>query len=420
MAKPGLTTVDTDSDTFQVWIDRTNEIVEVFQTDVITATSSGDSTTGNATLVGSFTANTITATTSLKADTIAPRTSASAITIDTRVNINSTAAQQLQTLTNSNGPRTRYATGSTTWDVGYKDNTDNEFVIDSSQDGGTYTFELTTDGDLTIPGTLTAGSFSGTLTGTVSSLSNFTTDDLDEGADNQYYTTARATEDAKDAISIQSPANGLTYSDGVIGTDQDLSTSSNITFESLKLRDGSTGDYYSDIVNTGSSDGENSLIIKKTGEDVIKITRDSGSGVNSTNIYGLTNVRDHPTDTSSLGNLIVSSGDNTQGTIIATGDITAFGSVSDRRKKQNIEPITNALNKVMSIGGYTFNYYNDDRRMTGVIAQELLEVLPEVVYETEDPENNSMQYAVRHGNIVGLLIEAIKELKAEVEELKNK
>ena len=55
--------------------------------------------------------------------------------------------------------------------------------------------------------------------------------------------------------------------------------------------------------------------------------------------------------------------------------------------------------------------------MTGVIAQELEEVLPEVVYETEvDGESTK---AVRHGNIVGLLIEAIKELKSEVEDLKS-
>jgi hypothetical protein len=56
--------------------------------------------------------------------------------------------------------------------------------------------------------------------------------------------------------------------------------------------------------------------------------------------------------------------------------------------------------------------------MTGVIAQELEEVLPEVVYETEMPDGTQSK-AVRHGNIVGLLIESIKELKAEIEELKK-
>jgi hypothetical protein len=100
---------------------------------------------------------------------------------------------------------------------------------------------------------------------------------------------------------------------------------------------------------------------------------------------------------------------SSSGDIITEGDITAFGSVSDRTRKENIVKIENALDKVSQISGYTFNYLGDDTPMTGVIAQELEEVLPEVVYETEMPDGTHSK-AVRHGNIVGLLIEAIKEL----------
>jgi hypothetical protein len=106
------------------------------------------------------------------------------------------------------------------------------------------------------------------------------------------------------------------------------------------------------------------------------------------------------------------------GNIVTVGDITAFGTVSDRNRKENIVKIENALDKVSQISGYTFNYIGDDTPMTGVIAQELEEVLPEVVYETEMPDGTQSK-AVRHGNIVGLLIESIKELKAEIEELKK-
>jgi len=109
---------------------------------------------------------------------------------------------------------------------------------------------------------------------------------------------------------------------------------------------------------------------------------------------------------------------SSSGDIITEGDITAFGSVSDRTRKENIVKIENALDKVSQISGYTFNYLGDDTPMTGVIAQELEEVLPEVVYETEMPDGTHSK-AVRHGNIVGLLIESIKELKAEIEELKK-
>ncbi len=103
------------------------------------------------------------------------------------------------------------------------------------------------------------------------------------------------------------------------------------------------------------------------------------------------------------------------GNFIATGDITAFGTASDKSLKENIEPIENALDKVDAINGYTFNYIDapEKGRVPGVIAQELEQVLPEAVYETEDGKK-----AVRYDNTVALLVEAIKELKQQVEELK--
>ena len=109
---------------------------------------------------------------------------------------------------------------------------------------------------------------------------------------------------------------------------------------------------------------------------------------------------------------------SSSGDIVTAGDITAFGSPSDRNLKENIVKIDNALEKVSQISGYTFNYIGNNTPMTGVIAQEIEEVLPEVVYETEMPDGTQSK-AVRYGNIVGLLIESIKELKAEIEELKK-
>ena len=64
--------------------------------------------------------------------------------------------------------------------------------------------------------------------------------------------------------------------------------------------------------------------------------------------------------------------------------------------------------------------YEDGRKSTGLIAQELEKVLPEVVYDTHEIDNDDEKFkAVRYGNVVGLLVEAIKELKAEVKELKE-
>jgi hypothetical protein len=102
------------------------------------------------------------------------------------------------------------------------------------------------------------------------------------------------------------------------------------------------------------------------------------------------------------------------GTIRATGDVIAY---SDVRVKENVQTVENALSKVISLRGvtYTRNDIEDKSRKIGVIAQEVLEVLPEVVQQ--DNEGN---YSVSYGNIVGLLIEAIKEQQNEIKNLKNK
>jgi hypothetical protein len=81
--------------------------------------------------------------------------------------------------------------------------------------------------------------------------------------------------------------------------------------------------------------------------------------------------------------------------------------------KTNIQTIENALLLVEKMRGVTFE--RNGRRSVGVIAQEMQEVLPQVVHK----ENESEYLAVAYGNIVGVLIEAIKELKLEIDELKN-
>jgi hypothetical protein len=99
--------------------------------------------------------------------------------------------------------------------------------------------------------------------------------------------------------------------------------------------------------------------------------------------------------------------------IYATHNIVAY---SDASSKTNIETIPNALDKVDAIRGITYNKIEDPDgyRYMGVIAQELQDVIPEVVIEGTDGK-----LSVAYGNIVGVLIEAVKELKAEIEELKD-
>lgn len=98
------------------------------------------------------------------------------------------------------------------------------------------------------------------------------------------------------------------------------------------------------------------------------------------------------------------------GNLTATGNVTAY---SDIRLKKDIELIPNALDKVLSLRGVTFTDIATDERRTGVIAQEVQVVLPEAVKEGEE------YLSVAYGNLVGVLIESIKELKAEIDQLKE-
>ena len=112
------------------------------------------------------------------------------------------------------------------------------------------------------------------------------------------------------------------------------------------------------------------------------------------------------------------------GNYTAVGNITAY---SDERVKTNIEKIPNALDKISKLNGYTFDRTDftpdaetgvmPNTRQTGVIAQEVLKVLPEAVILGDTPEDTM---SVAYGNMVGLMVEAIKELEARVKELESK
>ena len=113
----------------------------------------------------------------------------------------------------------------------------------------------------------------------------------------------------------------------------------------------------------------------------------------------------------------INTGIITATTIVCTGDITAFAS-SDQRLKDNITPIPDAINKVLSISGNVFDWNENSEKEgsdVGVIAQEILEVLPEVVVTRDDG-----YLAVRYEKIVPLLIEAIKDQQNIILNLKNR
>jgi len=103
---------------------------------------------------------------------------------------------------------------------------------------------------------------------------------------------------------------------------------------------------------------------------------------------------------------------DSSGNLTATGNVTAYSDIS---LKENIETIPNALDKVLNLRGVEFDRIDkeDNTHEIGVIAQEVEEVIPEVVLT-----NTEGIKSVAYGNLVGLLIESIKELKAEINDLK--
>ena len=117
------------------------------------------------------------------------------------------------------------------------------------------------------------------------------------------------------------------------------------------------------------------------------------------------------------GNVLIGTTSNSGEKLYVSGSIRATGSItanSDISLKKNLLKIENALEKVEQINGYTYELKEDDsKRHAGVIAQEIKEVLPEIVNT-----GNDGLMGVEYGNISALLIEAIKEQQTQIKELK--
>lgn len=102
---------------------------------------------------------------------------------------------------------------------------------------------------------------------------------------------------------------------------------------------------------------------------------------------------------------------NLAGHFVASGNVTAY---SDVRLKTDIETIAGALEKIERMRGVMYTMVDSGDRHTGVIAQEVQDILPEVIH------SGGEYLSVAYGNMAGVFIEAIKELSSEVRELKTR
>jgi uncharacterized coiled-coil protein SlyX len=180
-------------------------------------------------------------------------------------------------------------------------------------------------------------------------------------------------------------------------------------------------------ISLGSAAGNITLATQTTGDYVASLVQ--GTGVTITNNSG-----ENATPTIAIGQVVGTSSNvqfnslgvgmaasATAGRIDATNDIVAFSS-SDKRFKENIVPIENALEKINQIGGYEFdwkvqnkNEHGYEGHDLGVIAQEIEAIAPELVQTRENGYK-----AVKYDKLVSVLVQAIKELSAKIDRLENK
>ena len=175
----------------------------------------------------------------------------------------------------------------------------------------------------------------------------------------------------------------------------------------LDVRESANNKYTAYFYNSDTGGQANGVNVQcaSTNNDVYVLRANAGGDSNALVVSGAGNV--------GVGKYQPGYKLDVTGTIRATSDVIAF---SDKRVKENIITIDNALNKVTKLRGvtYTRNDIDDKTTKIGVIAQEVLKVLPEVV-----KKDDVGMYSVAYGNMAGVFIEAIKELKAEVDSLKQ-
>ena len=221
-------------------------------------------------------------------------------------------------------------------------------------------------------------------------------------------------------VAVGSTAAELNILDGVTASAAEINVLDGVTASTAEINvlDGATVSTaeinYLDGA-TSSIQGQIDSIVASGGAGDGTITLSAGSGIGgggsfTTNQSSASSI----SFTVGAGNGLSQTADGLamsgsySGAFTATGDITAF---SDAALKSDIQTIGDALQRVSEMRGVFF--HKDGRRGTGVIAQEVQKTIPEAVH------SNGEYLSVAYGNLVGVLIEAVKELATEVKALKD-
>lgn len=452
--------VNTTTDSFLNWVDKTNTLLDAYSTSIVTtaANSTGGFTTGNATVNGVFSANSITIqgnssfglrggnvttggvlfiTGNVSIGNASVNTTINSTTFETDLAFTVTGATTLSSTLAVSGATTisgnstlsgslQTISGNANFDSGvlFVDGTNNKVGINDTTPTSTLDVTgnasisstlyvegvITSNGGATVNGQVNivgeANATSGFRSGTVGSspglIANSTTFLIGNSTAN-----------------VITNANGFTS----FGTSA-VSPASNTSGTGL----GTTTRRWNLAANTGDFSGNLAITTLLANAGLGTATQVLTSGGSGANAYwadaGVVVAGDTSNNTRFIPYLQISSGQAT--TVYVRSDnftynpntgvvsATEFSATSDIRVKQDIITIDNALDKVSQLRGVSYKIKDSGLDNIGLIAQEVELVLPQVV------RNNDQGFkSVTYGNIVGLLVEAIKELKQEIEELKN-
>ena len=430
--------VNTTTDSFLNWVDKTNTLLDAYSTSIVTtaANSTGGVTTGNATVNGVFSANSITvqgnSTFGLRGGTITSggvlfitgnvsignasvNTTIDTTTFATDLAFTVSGATTLSSTVAVTGNATLSGTlqtisGNANFDSGvlFVDATNNRVGINDT----TPTSALDVTGNASISSTLyvegiiTANALAGVVSGTIGSNTGFLAN-------------------SSTVLVGNSTANVATTASGI--TSQGTSTVSPVSNTSGTGL-GTSSRRWNLNANTGDFSGNLSVSTVLANAGIGTATQVLTSGGSGANAYwadaGVLVAADTTNNTRYVPYVQISTGQAT--TVYVRSDnftynpntgvvsATEFSATSDIRVKQDILTIENALDKVSQLRGVSYKIKDSGLDNIGLIAQEVELVLPQVVRD-----NDQGFKSVTYGNIVGLLIEAIKELKQEIDELKN-
>ena len=188
-----------------------------------------------------------------------------------------------------------------------------------------------------------------------------------------------------------------------------------ITSPTNKLEVGGSVRIYGSLVDSLGATGTSGQVLQSVGTGISWATAGGGvTIVNDTSTNATRYVMFDDATSGSASSVNVSSTKLTFNPSTGTLSATVFTSLSDANKKTNIRPIENAIEITKKLEGVRFDWIDTGAPSIGVIAQEVEKVLPELVVESDGTKS------VSYGNIVGVLIEAIKEQQIRIEELERK